>query len=374
MLFLFHKILYMDSILKVDLDGIIENIKCYRKELKSNQKFCAVIKADCYGLGAKKISVMINDYVDYFAVASRKEFFSINRFVTKPIILLDPIYKNINILAKQNCEFCVSNVFQLKKFSSLAKRNKNLVYKIHLAVNTGMNRFGISSKCEIVEILDILQKTQNIIIKGVFSHFLLGNNKIIAKNQIKRFKDINKFLSSKIDIDNIIFHIANTSGFDLSKSFDMVRIGFGMFSKHNNQTFSLTSKIIEIQQVNKGESVGYGANFVADKFMKVAIVSIGYADGFSRAVSGKGFVLINGCFAKVLAVCMDSMIVDVSEIEVNLCDEVVVIGKSGDKQIFICDIASWCDTIKYEIMTRFSRRIKRVYIGGNISANHYRKI
>lgn len=364
----------MDSILKVDLDGIIENIKSYKKKLKENQKFCAVIKADCYGLGARKISEAINDYVDYFAVASRKEFFSINRFVTKPIILLDPIYKNITILTKQNCEFSVSNLFQLKKISVLAKRNKNLVYKIHLAINTGMNRFGFCDKIEFGEVLDILQKTQNIVIKGVFSHFLLGNNEIIAKNQIKKFKNMKNFLSSKIDANNIIFHITNTSGFDYGKKFDMIRIGLGMFLKHNKQSFTLKSKIIEIQNVNKGDSVGYGVNFVAEKFMKVAVVSIGYADGFSRAVAGKGFVLINGRSAKVLAVCMDSIIVDVSEIEVNLCDEVVVIGKSGDKQIFVCDIASWCDTIEYEIMTRFSRRIKRIYIGGNTSANHHRKI
>lgn len=364
----------MDSILKIDLNKIIENIKAYKTQLNSEVRFCAVVKADAYGLGSRRICRAINDYVDYFAVASKREFFMIKNQVSKPILILDPIYKNITILAKRNCEFCVSNFIQLKKFLSLAKRNKNVIYQIHLAFNTGMNRFGFCDKEMILELINILQKTQNIIIKGIFSHFLIGNNKIIAKNQMDKLKSLKRFLSSKIDVNNIIFHISNTSGFEFGKNFDMVRIGLGMFLNNNNYIFSLTSKIIEIQNVKKSCSVGYGLNFVADKNMRVAVVAIGYADGVSRAVAGKGFVLINGACSKILAVCMDSIIVDVSAVEVNVLDEVVLIGKSGDKQIFVCDIASWCDTIDYEIMTRLSWRIKRVYIGGNINANHHGKI
>ena len=364
----------MDSILEIDLDGIIDCIKEYKRRLSKKQKFCAVVKADCYGLGSRKICKAIDLYVDYFAVASRGEFFYIRKFVTKPILLLDPIYKNITILAKKGCEFCVSNLFQLKQIERFAKRNKDIIYKIHIAINTGMNRFGFLGFCELDNLLNIIQKTQNIKICGVFSHFYCGNNKILSKNQIFKLERIKKFLSSKIDISNIIFHISNTSGFENCRGFDMVRIGLGMFLKHNKQNISLKSKIVELQNLKPNQTAGYGLGFVAKSQTKIAVVSIGYADGIFRSISGKGYVLVNGEFAKILSVCMDSIIIDVTGMDVKLCDTVTIFGTNGTNQIFVCDIASWCDTIEYEIIARLSKRIKRVYIGGNINANNNREI
>ena len=107
--------------------------------------------------------------------------------------------------------------------------------------------------------------------------------------------------------------------------------------------------------------------------MKIAVVAIGYADGVFRRLAGRGLVLIKGKFCKILAVCMDSIIVDVSEVKVVLNDKVTLIGKNGTAEIFVCDFALWCDTIEYEIMTRISKRVKRVYIGGR-DANHNRKV
>jgi len=363
----------MKNELKIDLNLIRDNIKTYKIEL-GEKKFCAVVKADSYGLGAKKICEAIDDIVDYFAVSSRREFFEVKRHVSKPILLLTPIYKNITILAMRGCEFCVSNIFELKTIERFAKRNKNIFYKIHLAFNTGMNRFGFSKFKEIDELLDIVQKTQNIVICGIFSHFCVGNNKIIAENQIKIFENFKKYLMTKINVEGLIFHISNTAGFENCKKFDMVRIGLGMFLKHNKQSFLLTAKIIEFQKIKSGETVGYGLGFLAQKNMKVAIVSIGYADGIFRKIDTNGYVLTNGKFSKILAVCMDSMIVDVTDINCSYLDDVVLIGKSGENQIFVCDVARWCDTIEYEIMTSLSKRIKRVYIGGNINANNHRKI
>ncbi len=356
----------MDSILKIDLDVIIENIKRYKSELLPNQKFCAVAKADCYSLGARKICWAINDYVDYFAVASRKEFFAINKLVTKPILLLTPIYKSITILAKRNCEFCVSNLKEFLIFERLAKRNKNVLYKIHIAINTGMNRFGFCGISEIEIILNHIQKTQNIVICGVFSHFYAGNCKILVENQIKKLEKFRKYLLSKIDCDNIVFHISNTSGFEFCDKFDMVRIGLGMFLNNNKSCFSLSAKVLEIQKLKAGETAGYGLKFLAEKNMKIAVVSIGYADGISKSVAGKGFVLIKGTRCKILAVCMDVIIVDVLGVDAKIQDEVVLIGVSEHEQIFVCEMASWCDTIEHEIMTRLSRRIKRVFIGGSL--------
>lgn len=364
----------MGSILKIDLNCIRKNIEEYKIKLGENRKFCAVVKADAYGFGSKKICREINDLVDYFAVSSEKEFFEIKNVISKPVLILDPIYENITKLAKFNCEICVSNLIQFKKIFMASKRNKNVNYKIHLKINTGMNRFGFCDFKEIAEVFYLSQKTQNIFIIGAFSHFYMGNNKDIANFQIKKFEDVKFWLGQKFDVSNIIFHISNTDGFEIGRKFDMVRIGLGMFLKHNKNCIELKSKIIEIQNVKKGETAGYSLGFIAERNMKIAVVSIGYADGILRCITGRGMVLVGGKFCKILAVCMDSIIIDITDVKTKLFDDVIVIGKSGDKQIFVCDIARWCDTIEYEILTRISKRVKRVFVGGTIHANYNRKV
>lgn len=337
-------------------------------------KFCAVVKADAYGLGSKKVCCAIDDLVDYFAVSSEAEFLEINRLVTKPILILDPIYKNITKLARQSCEFCVSNQKQLNNILRIAKKNRSVEYKIHLAFNTGMNRFGFASNEELINIFNEIEKTQNISINGVFSHFYMGSNEIFVNLQSKKFIELQKMIRQKYDDRNLIFHISNTDGFEFNQYFDMVRIGLGMFLDNNYSIFSLESRIVEIRWIEAHENVGYSQSFISPKKMKIAVVSIGYADGIMRSISTKGFVIVNGEFCKILAVCMDSIIIDVTDVKISLNDRVTLIGKNGGKQIFICDLASWCGTISYEIMTRISKRVKRVYIGGVAYANHNGKI
>lgn len=341
--------------------------------MKAEQKFCAVLKADAYGLGAKKICSEIDDIVDYFAVSSEKEFFEINKLVTKPILLLDPIYENITNLAKQNCEFCVSNSSQFNLILSLAEKNKDVNFKIHISFNTGMNRFGFTKIKDVFKIFSKVEKTQNLSIFGVFSHFYQGNQEIFVKIQSEKFSSLHFYLSKKFNLNNCLFHISNSSGFFHERQFDMFRIGKGMFCFNNKDVFSLETKIIEIQTLKKGETVGYGLAFFASKKSRVAVCAIGYADGFPRRMAGVGKVLINGKFCKVLAVCMDSVIVDISYANAKLLDTVTIIGKNGNKQISCCKMALWCGTIDYEIMTGISKRVERVYIGENY-ANHHRKI
>ncbi len=341
--------------------------------MREGQSFCAVVKANAYGLGAKKICGEINDLVDYFAVSSEDEFFDINDVSKKPILLLDPIYKNITKLARFNCEFCISNKTQLELFLKEADENKDVAYKLHVAFNSGMNRFGFNTEEEVWECIDLIKKTQNISIIGVFSHFYAGNNRDFAKTQLDKLSKLKTFLVKKTDNYHLMFHISNTAGFANERGFDMCRIGLGMFLNDNNSVFSLESKIIEIQHLKPGETVGYGGGFFVTKKTDVAVVAIGYADGVFRKIVGKGFVIVNGCLCQILAVCMDSIIIDITSVKAKLQDTVTLIGKNGGREIFVCDFANWCDTIEYEIMTRFSKRVKRVYIGGQ-NANHNRKV
>lgn len=332
--------------------------------MRLSQKFCAVVKANAYGLGVKKICESIDDLVDYFAVSSEDEFLEICKAVTKPILLLDPIYENITNLAKLNCEFCVSNFHQLKIILAEAEKNLSVKFKLHLAFNTGMNRFGFNREMEVLKVFNMIEKTQNVSIFSVFSHFYQGNEEIFVKSQAKQFSNLKKKLQQNFDLSNIVFHISNTAGFSLEKNFDMFRIGLGMFCYNNNYVFSLETKIIEIQKLKKHDTVGYGLGFVAKQKTKVAVCAIGYADGVPRNLAGVGYVLINGEFCKILAVCMDSVVVDVTNVNSKLLDKVTLIGKNGDKEISCCKFSSWCDTIDYEIMTSISGRVKREYIGG----------
>lgn len=361
------------SELFIDLNQIRENIKSYRNKMSKGQKFCAVVKADAYGFGARKITKEIESLVDYFAVSSGGEFLELAKITSKKILLLDPIYENITNLAKKNCEFAVSNFEQLNLILKLAKRHKNVNYKIHVVLNTGMNRFGFCKVDDVLEVFKLLQKTQNVSIFGVFSHFYAGNRRNFANLQIKKFLKLKIILSKNFDISNIIFHISNTDGFKFSQRFDMCRIGIGMFCFDDKDSFKLCSKIIQINIIKARETVGYGLNFIAKKSMEIAVVAIGYADGIMRKLAGVGSMLVRGKLCKILAVCMDSVIIDVTEVGAQINDCVTIIGKDGDNQISVCDIALLCDTIYYEILTGISKRVKRVYIGGQ-NANHNRKI
>ncbi len=172
---------------------------------------------------------------------------------------------------------------------------------------------------------------------------------------------IKEFCLSNFNL-NVIYHLASSDGVLFKNGFDMVRAGMMLYTDKNFETISLKSRVLDIQNLNAFESAGYSAIFRAEKKTKIAVVGIGYGDGVFRNITSKGYVLINGNFAKIVAVCMDSILVDVTNLDVQIYDEVVLIGKSKDKQIFICDMASWCDTIDYEIIVRLSQRVERKYI------------
>ena len=349
------------SNLEVDLSAIKENLKRIKQLLNNNQKLCFVAKANCYGLGDEKICQSVNGLVDYFAVAKESEFLRIKKYVTKPILILNPIYENITICARQGAEFCVCNFESLEVVLSLANQNKCVQFKIHIAINTGMNRFGFSDFDYIKEVFKMCEKTQNISIIGVFTHYYSQIDENIAEIQFSRFEKYKRLIDEFVPTNKLIFHIANTGGVQIKNGFDMVRVGFGMYDDSVFETIKLSSKILDFQELNACDTAGYEAVFKASRKTKIAVVGIGYADGVFRNVYKKGYVLINNCFAKIIAVCMDSMLVDVTEIDCKICDEVILIGKSESRQIFICDMASWCDTIGYEVIAKLSSRIKRIY-------------
>lgn len=365
----------VNSVLEINLDAIKCNVLDIKKRLIDGQKICAVVKADAYGLGSKNISKYLDEFVDYFAVSSANEFFDIKKYVTKPILILDPIYdkKVVLKLILSGAELMISNMIEFETIRSIVIKTK-LNTKIHLCLNTGMNRFGFKDEDAIEKVIEEIKKTQKISIVGVFSHYFEANNENFAKMQFELFEKFKNKINLKLN-NNPIFHLSNSDGVLFKNGFDMARVGMALLNDKSYQTITLKSKIVEFQNLKKGESAGYSACFVANRKTKLAVVSFGYADGIFRNISGRGYVLVNGKYAKIVAVCMDSILIDVTGISAKIFDDVILIGKSGKSQIFICDMACWCDTISYEIFVKISKRVKRkYYLEGRVYAGHNRKV
>lgn len=278
-------------------------------------------------------------------------------------MILDPIYdkKTLKKLIKSSCELTVSNFESYEKLVQISKQLNEKIY-IHIALNTGMNRFGFKSSSEILKMLSLHKKTQNIVIKGVFSHYFLANNQKIDIFQQNKFNYFFNILSKNLSQKPIVSMCAS-EGTRFAPFGDMVRIGYGLYDDLTFDTVTLKSKILEFQVLNRGETAGYDGIFVAKKLTKLAVVGIGYGDGLMRSITKKGYVLVSGKPAKIVAICMDCLLIDVSKITCNIDDDVIIIGKSGENKISICDIAGWCDTIGYEIIVRLSDRIKRKFVG-----------
>lgn len=350
------------SILEVDVSSIKNNIKLIKQNLLDGQKLCIVAKANCYGLGARLVKFIDGD-ADYFAVSSADEFYKLKKFTLKPIIILSPQYAGLKKLIDCGAELCVSDeksANALIRASGFAKQK----CKVHIAVNTGMNRFGFKEKLEFVEIARKLKKSQNIDILGVFSHYFDANCEKKSQEQYLKFKEFKNIFKSEFDED-LIFHIASSGGVFNVNGFDMARCGMAVYTDLYFPSVKLKSKVVSLQKLEVGESAGYNEVFTAKQDTTIAVVSIGYGDGLMRKLSGNGECLINGKRCHIVAVCMDSILVDVTNLQVKIMDEVVLIGKSKNEQIFICDVAKVCDTIDYEILVRISERVKRKYIGAD---------
>ena len=352
------------SSLTINIVEMKKNLNFYKSKLNKNQKICLVGKANCYGYG-EKICKYFNDLVDFFAVSSEYEFFRLKKLVSKPIIILDTIYneKVLKKLILRGAEITISNEQSLDVLLKLEK-NINSEIKVHIAINTGMNRFGFSSILSLYETITKIKNSKKIKIYGVFSHYFNGKCDKTSQKQLKKFIKYAKFLQKEMEYP-VLLHICASDGSIFNNYGDMVRLGYGIYDNSKYDTITLKTNILDFQYLKAMESAGYNEIFTAKKDTKIAIIGIGYGDGLPRNIVGKGYVLINDHFAKIVASCMDSMLVDVTDIDCKLNDEVIIIGKGKKNKISICDVANFCDTIGYEIIVRLSHRINRIYLGEN---------
>lgn len=361
-----------ETTLEIDLNALTQNYKHLKSKLQPQTKFLAIVKAFAYGSDAQKIAKHLQGLdVDCFAVAYVNEGISLrDAGITKPIIVLHPQPTNFKTLIERCLEPNIYSLKVLKEFIVIAEKEKQSNYPVHVKFNTGLNRLGFNAE-NIDEIIIILKSTSSIKVTSIFSHLAASedlNEKEFTLNQINKFENIATIFTKKIEYQPLL-HMCNTSGIlnYPEAHFNMVRSGIGLYgfgnSEKENQNLkpisSLKSIISQIHIINKGDSLGYNRAFTATKNTKTATIPIGHADGIGRQYGNSvGFVTINGEKAPIVGnVCMDMIMVDITNIDCNEGDEVVIFGKQATAEI----LANTTGSISYELLTSVSQRIKRVF-------------
>lgn len=358
----------------IRLDNLEHNVRYLQSKLKKNTLFMAVVKAFSYGNNHCEIASFLQkkNLVDYFAVAYVSEGVELRKAgITLPILVLHPQISDFEELIQYHLEPTLYSQRILKSFITFAQTHFQTDYPVHIKCNSGMNRLGFSFD-EMEEVCQILSQGNSVKIKTAYSHLLASEDKTahsFMEKQISLFIDfqniIKKYFSYKI-----LFHNCNTSGIlnYPQAHFDMVRSGIGMYGFGNDPEYQpnfkpitiLKSLISQIHNVNQGEYVGYNFGFQAQKLTRTATISVGHADGLNRIYGkGIGFVYINNQKAPILGnVCMDMLMVDVTNIDCNEGDEVIIFDEKHTAEI----LAETAQTISYELITSLSRRIKRIYV------------
>lgn len=368
---------YHRSFAYIDLTAIKSNFEALKGLLAPETKTMAVIKANAYGHGAVRVAKALENKSDYFAVADIEEAVELRESgIKNPIMILSYTSPcQYNTLISNNLIPTVYSLEDAKKLSEAAcSLEKKAV--IHIAVDTGMNRIGFSDCKESANIIRQISEFKNVEIEGIFTHFACADDKdkTSALLQKKRFDDFIALLESK-GINIPIKHCCNSAAIiDFDRHYDMVRIGISLYGLYPSDevmknkinlkpAMEVVSHIVHIKEVEAGEGIGYGHTYVTAEKRKIATVCIGYADGFSRAFSNKGYVLINGKKAPITGrVCMDLIMVDITGIDgVSVGDMAVIMGTSGELQITAEELGEMCGSFNYEIICTFMPRIVRVY-------------
>jgi len=361
---------------EIDLDNFSHNIRMIKEHVSQETSIMAVVKADAYGHGSIPVArKALNSGADRLAVAIPEEGIELRKAGFEiPIQIFGEILENQYPLIVDYD--LIPTVCKKKTVNGLAKyaKKKNKKVKIHVKIDTGMGRIGVFPE-DAVEFIKEVKEYENIEIEGIITHHAKADekDKEYTYKQWDEFQSIINELEEK-EIEIPIKQAANSATIiDLPKmQLDMVRPGimlYGMRPSHEVQKFPLKpvlswkTKIVYLKEVPPGTGISYGATFITEEKRKIATLPLGYADGYFRLLSNKGEVLINGQRAPIRGrVCMDQFMVDVTDVsDVEIGDEVVLIGEQGDDEITATELADLIGTINYEITCSISKRVPRVY-------------
>ena len=361
-----------ETVLEINLNAISHNLNFYKSKLKPSTKMMVMVKAFGYGNGGFEIAKLLEHHkVDYLGVAFADEGITLkNAGIKLPIMVLNPETTSFNAIIQHQLEPEIYNMKGLYAFLEIAEQRQLKHFPVHIKLDTGMHRLGFEEE-NIDELISILKETKLIQVRSILSHMATSDaleHQEFSNSQINLFEKLSSKLISELQIQPLR-HLLNTSGISNfpQAQYDMVRLGIGLYGVSNDaeeqkkleNVSTLKSIISQIRSIQAGESVGYGRRFVAEKPTKIATIPIGYADGISRLWgNGIGFVTINNQKATIVgSICMDMLMVDVSEIACNEGNPVIIFGESPSVNL----IAEKTNTIPYEILTSISQRVKRIF-------------
>jgi len=358
------------TVLEVHLDAVIHNLNYFRSKLKPTTKTMCMIKAFGYGVGSYELArTLYGQGVDYVGVALVDEGVELRQEgITMPILILNPEEHGLNDMFDYDLEPEVYNQKILDAIIQEAERRGISDYPVHIKLDTGMHRMGFD-----VNDIPMLAKKLNahtcIKVKSVFSHLAGSDSSLLddyTKQQIALFTTCSNQLEQLLGY-SFLRHLCNSAGIERfpEAHFDMVRLGIGLYgisaldNKFLEPMATLKTRILQIRELRKGETVGYSRKGVLTRDSRIACLPIGYADGLNRLLSnGKGKVFINGEICPIIGnICMDISMIDITDVPAKEGDEVIIFGK----EITISDLAHQLETIPYEILTSIAHRVKRVY-------------
>ena len=365
---------------EIDTDALLHNFDIIKKEA-SGAKLMAVVKADAYGHSARIVAPLLEQHgADAFAVSNIEEAITLRGCgITRPILILG--YTPVSMAAQLYLNDISQCVYSPEYAAALSERAcaDGVKIKVHIKLDTGMSRLGFDCRDEKLSGIEgaiTAAKLEGFIFEGIFTHFAVSDRTKATEDgftdeQYSRFCTAAKRFEDS-GLKPKYRHCCNSAAFclDDAKHFDMCRPGIILYGLTPSSDLKLKEDFIPVMTVksvvsmvktiNKDDTVSYGRTFTAEKEMKIATVTAGYADGYPRLLSNKGFVLINGKKANIIGrVCMDQMSVDVSDIDnVKQGDEVILFGKT----LPVEEIADMCGTINYEIICGISPRVPRITV------------
>lgn len=362
----------------VNLDAIYKNIQETRKIIIPDTRLMVIIKADGYGHGAVPVAKVLDPIVDAFGIAIIEEGIELRECgITKPLLILGvtpvPLYSK---LVEYDIMPAVFSYESAKALAEEAKR-QNKTAKIHIALDTGMSRIGFPVNQESIQTIKKISQLDGILIDGCFSHFATADetDKTFTLQQINRFQAFVEELE-KNGVHIPVKHLSNSAGIMEvpSAHFDMVRSGISTYGLYPSEevdkkklplcpAMEIKSYITYVKTLEAGVGISYGQTYVTEKTTKVATIPVGYADGYPRALSNQGYVLIRGKKAAILGrICMDQFMVDVTDIE-GVCegDIVTLVGRDEEECITVEELAAMSQSFNYEFVCDIGKRVPRVY-------------
>ncbi|MGE5394860.1 MAG: bifunctional UDP-N-acetylmuramoyl-tripeptide:D-alanyl-D-alanine ligase/alanine racemase [Candidatus Saccharibacteria bacterium] len=363
---------YHQTVLEINLNALVNNLNLFRSMLHPETRIMVMVKAFSYGSGMAEIARILQFHkVDYLAVAVADEGVELRQAgIDLPIIVMNPEEHSFENMIEFRLEPNIYSLEILDAFRKVLQQNAVVRYPIHIKLDTGMHRLGFDSEDKVASLVEKLTGQEQMVVRSVFSHLAGADEQVhddFTLSQIGQFEKLSAIIAEKLPY-KIFRHILNSAGIErfARYQFEMVRLGIGLYgvsalgNSQINSISQLKTSISQLRQIPAGQTVGYGRKGVVTRDSQIAVLPIGYADGYDRRLSnGVGKVYIKGKIVPVIGnICMDMCMVDVTGLQVAVGDEVELMGE----HILVSDIAQTIGTIPYEILTGISQRVKRVYL------------